>query len=406
MRSIFRAFAKNLFGAKYERLKKAVLVYLAVFLGLHMGDYRIRISAFILYLMISAFTAGVMWQALSSGDNGEYMKNMLMLPFKRRKFVFSYVSALGAYTLLTKTAGLFAVVTAVSSWSMTEIFGSILCGINAILMAACIYPRKKYWHVGLLWTAAVIAGIFLIWDLAIFLPMITGNILLAIRILWDTDAYSFYMTGSRKGRTVRSSRRTGHYFVWRYLFRYLTAHKNYLINTVVMWGVSCVLPIFLGKMENVLVMPIGFAILSLNTPICILLSCDPALEHALRCLPGQERSFCIPYCLFIFLCNMAADVIFLLSWQIRFGGVTGAMALIAVFFAFQSAVGSLLLEWFFPIRGWKIESDLWNHPRKYLVPAAMLLIAGAAGAMPEIMPVLLILLIIETILLTFLCWRC
>lgn len=406
MRNMFRAFAKNLFGAKYGRLKKAVLVYLAIFLGLHMGDYRIQISAFILYLMISAFTAGVMWQALSSGDNGEYMKNMFMLPFKRRKFVFSYVSALGAYTLLTKTAGLFAVVTAVSSWSMTEIFGSILCGINAILMAACIYPRKKYWHVGLLWTAAVIAGIFLIWDLAIFLPMITGNILLAIRILWDTDAYSFYMTGSRKGRTGRSSRRTGHYFVWRYLFRYLTAHKNYLINTVVMWGVSCVLPVFLGKMENVLVMPIGFAILSLNTPICILLSCDPALEHALRCLPGQERSFCIPYCLFIFLCNIAADVIFLLNWQIRFGGVTGIMVVIAVYFAFQSAVGSLLLEWFFPIRGWKIESDLWNHPRKYLVPAVMLLIAGAVGAMPEIMPVLLILLMIETILLTFLCWRC
>ena len=407
MRNIFKAFAKKLFGAKYERLKRAVLVYPAVFWGLYMGDFQIRISAFILYLMVSAFTAGAMWQALSSGDNREYMKNMFMLPFKRQEFVFSYVSALGTYTLLTKTAGLFAVVTAVSSWSMIEILGSILCGINAILMAACIYPRKKYWYVGLLWTAAVIAGIFLIWDLVIFLPMITGNILLAIRILWDADAYSFYMTGSsRKGRTVRNGRHIGHYFVWRYLFRYLTAHKNYLVNTVVMWGVSCVLPMFLGKMENVFVMPIGFAILSLNTPICILLSCDPALEQALRCLPGQERSFCIPYCLFIFLCNIAADVIFLWSWQIRFGGVTGAMALIAVSFAFQSAVGSLLLEWFLPIRGWKIESDLWNHPRKYLVPAVMLLIGGAVGAMPEIMPVLLILLMVETMLLTFLCWRC
>lgn len=407
MRNIFKAFAKKLFGAKYERLKKALLMNLAVFLGLHMGDFQIRISAFILYLMVSTFTAGVMWQALSSGDNRDYMKNMFMLPFKRREFVFSYVSALGAYTLLTKTAGLFAVVTAVSSWSMIEILGSILCGINAFLMAACIYPRKKYWYVELLWTAAVIAGIFLIWDLVIFLPMITGNILLAIRILWGTDAYSFYITGStRKGRIVRSSRHIGHYFVWRYLFRYLTAHKNYLINTVVMWGVSCVLPIFFGKMENVFVMPIGFAILSLNTPICILLSCDPALEQALRCLPGQERSFCTPYCLFIFLCNIAADMIFLLSWQIRFGGVTCIMVVIAVYFAFQSAVGSLLLEWFFPIRGWKIESDLWNHPRKYLVPAVMLLIAGAVGAMPEIMSVLLILLMIETILLTFLCWRC
>ena len=48
-------------------------------------------------------------------------------------------------------------------------------------------------------------------------------------------------------------------------------------------------------------------------------------------------------------------------------------------FALLSAVGSVLLEWYCPIRGWKIESDLWHHPRKYIVPAAMLLLAGLVG---------------------------
>lgn len=37
----------------------------------------------------------------------------------------------------------------------------------------------------------------------------------------------------------------------------------------------------------------------------------------------------------------------------------------------------LLLEWFYFIRNWKIESDLWNHPRKYVVPVIMLLTVGA-----------------------------
>lgn len=376
MSEMYKVFAKKLFGSKYERLKKTLLVYLIVFLGLHTAEFRIQIAPFILYLMVSTFTAGVMWQALFSEDNAANMKNLFMLPFGGRRFVFSYVSALGTYTFLTQTAGLLAVVLAVSSWNSIEIFGSILCTVNAILMTACIYSQKKYRGVGFGWAGAVIAALFLLWDSAVFLPVITGSILLAILLLSRVDAYSFYYTGSKGNRIVRSS---GHYSVWRYLFRYLMTHKNYLVNTVAMWGVGCVLPNFLGKMGGLSVMPVGFAILSLNTPICILLSCDPTLQQAVRFLPGQKRAFCIPYCLFIFLSHMAVDAVFLCSWQIQIGGVTGTMVLAAVFFALQSAVGSVLLEWFCPIRGWKIESDLLHHPRKYVVPAAMLLMAGAVG---------------------------
>ena len=140
---------------------------------------------------------------------------------------------------------------------------------------------------------------------------------------------------------------------------------------------------------------IGFAILTLNTPICILLSCDRDLERAVRFLPGQERAFGIPYCLFIFSCNIAADVIFLCSWQIQNGGVTIWMIAGAVFFALQSAVLSVLLEWTHPIRDWKIESDLWHHPRKYIVPVVMMLLAGAVAAWPVLLYVLLVLLAAE-----------
>lgn len=145
--------------------------------------------------------------------------------------------------------------------------------------------------------------------------------------------------------------------------------------------------------------PIGFAILSLNTPVCILLSCDPALEQAVRFLPGQKRAFCVPYCLFIFLCNITANIIFLCSLQIQKGSVTIMTIATALFFALQSALCSVLLEWFYPIRGWKIESDLWHHPRKYIVPTVMLLLAGAVGILPGLMPVLIILLAVEIVVL-------
>ena len=333
MKMSFEVTAKKLFGVKYERLIRTLFLDLVVFWGLHISGFRVEISPFILCLMTGAFSAGVMWQALSSDGNRANLENMLMLPFEDRNLIVSYVAALGAYTLLTKTAGLLAVVWAVSEWSWAEIMDSILCALAAIVIVSCLYPLR----------------------------------------LGRTDAYAFYVRPASRRRTVKVHRRSS---VWRYLFRYLMAHKNYLVNTVAMWGVACVLPVLLGQMEARFVLPIGFAILSLNTPICILLSCDPALERAVWFLPGQGKAFCVPYCLFILGCNLAADIVFLCSWQIQLGGISLLHALTAGAFALLSAIASVLLEWYCPIRGWKIESDLWHHPRKYVVPAFMLLLAG------------------------------
>ena len=337
MKQSFDVTAKKLFGVKYERLVRTLFLELVVFWSLHTAGFRVEIAPFILYLMSGAFSAGIMWQALSAGDNRENMQNAFMLPFEGRTLVLSYVAALGAYTLLTKTAVLLAVLWAVSHWSWTEILGSVLCSLAAVAAVSCLYPLR----------------------------------------LGRTDAYAFYVRPERRKRVEKAHCRPS---VFRYLFRYLADHKNYLVNTAAMWGVACVLPLLFGGMEARFVLPIGFTILSLNTPLCILLSCDPALERAVRCLPGQRRAFCVPYCLFLFLFDLAADVIFLCSWQLQIGGIKPFHAAVAAAFALFSAAGSVLLEWYCPIRGWKIESDLWHHPRKYAVPAAMLLLAGVVSA--------------------------
>ena len=269
MKMSFEVTARKLFGVKYERLARTLFLDLVVFWGLHIAGFQVQIASSILYLMTSAFSAGVMWQALSSGDNRANLENMLMLPFEGRTLVFSYVAALGAYTLLTKTAGLLAVVWAVSEWSWAEILGSVLCALAAVVIVSCLYPLR----------------------------------------LGRTDAYAFYVQPASRRRTVNVRRRSS---VWRYLFRYLMAHKNYLVNTAAMWGVA----------------------------------------------------------------NLTVDIIFLCSWQLQVGGIIPLHALTAAAFALLSAAGSVLLEWYCPIRGWKIESDLWHHPRKYIVPAIMMLLAG------------------------------
>lgn len=398
MKMTGKAFAKKLFGAKYERLPRTLFMDVIVFWGLYIAGFQVQIASFVRVLMISAFTAGVMWQALSSKDNAVELTAMLMLPHQRREFVFSYVGMLGAYTVLTKTGLLFAVLQAVSAWKPVELVGMILCMIHAVLMVAAAYSLRKYWYAGGIWVTAIVSAILFLRSELLLDLLLLVNGLFAILILWKADGYVFYQKESKKSHTVRQRKRAS---LWRYFFRYLSCHKNYLLNTAVMWCVALVLPCFLKEMAGLSVIPVGFAILSLNTPICILLSCDPDLEQAVRFLPGQKQRFCIPYCLFIFLCNMAADVIFLLSWQIQNGSVTAHMIAGAVFFALQSAVLSVLLEWFYPIRGWKIESDLWHHPRKYVVPVVMLLLAGAVSSCPVLLPVLLSLLAVEIIVLLF-----
>ena len=402
MKMTGKAFAKKLFGAKYERLPRTLFMDVIVFWGLYIAGFQVQIASFIRVLMTSAFTAGVMWQALSSKDNAVELTAMLMLPHQRREFVFSYVGMLGTYTVLTKTGLLFAVLLAVSAWKPVELVGMILCMIHAVLMVAAVYSVRKYWYVGGLWAAVIVVAILLLGSRTWFYLLILVNGLFAVLILWRADGYVFYQKESKKHHAVRQRKRAS---LWQYFFRYLSCHKNYLLNTAVMWCIALVLPYFLKEMAGLSVIPVGFAILSLNTPICILLSCDPDLEQAVRFLPGQKQHFCIPYCLFIFLCNMAADVIFLLNWQIQNGSVTAHMIAGAVFFALQSAVLSMLLEWFYPIRGWKIESDLWHHPRKYVVPVVMLLLAGAASAWLVLLYVLLALLVVEIAILLFICRR-
>ena len=402
MKMTGKAFAKKLFGAKYERLPRTILLDVIIFWGLYIAGFQVQVAASVRILMINAFTAGVMWQALSSKDNAVELKHMLMLPGQTQEFVFSYVAALGSYTILTKTGLLLAVLLAVSAWKPIEMIGVAISMLHAVLMAAAAYSLRKYWYMGGLWVAAIVSAILFLGSRTWFGLLLLANSFIAILILWKADGYAFYQGEGEKSHAVKQRKRGS---LWRYFFRYLSCHKNYLVNTGVMWCVAIVMPYFLREMAGLFVVPVGFAILSLNTPICILLSCDRDLEQAVRFLPGQKRRFCIPYCLFIFSCNMAADVIFLLSWQIQNGGVTVLMIAGAVFFALQSAVLSVLLEWFYPIRGWKIESDLWHHPRKYVVPVVMLLLAGAVSAWPVLLCVLLALLTLETIVLLSICWR-
>jgi hypothetical protein len=161
----------------------------------------------------------------------------------------------------------------------------------------------------------------------------------------------------------------------------MTAHKNYLFNTAAMWVVGIFFSFLLRESGVDAFLPIGFAILSINTPLCVLISADSSMREAIRFLPSGTRTFCLPYFSFIAVNNIVAYTFYLTSFGLQAGGLEPRNIVLAVIFALLGATGSVVMEMKFPLTEWKTESDLWHHPRKYIVPAILMLLAGVVCVM-------------------------
>ena len=398
--NILKALLKQLFGAKYERAVKSFIVCLILFLAARTAGISMKIAPSILFLTSTAFSAGTMWQAIHSSGNADRMTGLFMLPFANRGMIFSFVLAFAGYTLLTYTFPVLTLFFAVHEWSVSQTAAALLCACNGCFMTAAWYTMKrKLMPFAVLWCVGILIAIFFVQKVMVFALIVLVSLFLSFLRLLIADAYVFYCPASAKLLT-RRAKGTGSVLL--YLLRYLITNKNYLMNTAGLCVLGGILPMILGQPEGVNVMPMGFAILCLNSPICILLSCDPGLEQAVRVLPGQAGRFCTCYSFFIFSVNMAVSSVYLISWQIQYGGVGGIEITVALLIALQSAILSVLLEWFQPIRNWKIESDLWHHPRKYIVPLIMLLVAGFIDMWPVSIWVLLCIVIAEVLsLLSF-----
>ena len=394
--SAAKAICKQLFGAKYERVVRSLLVSAILFFSLFGAGVRITIAPTILYLTATAFSAGIMWQTIGGGRHTETFKGLFMLPFPRAGLTLSYVLSFAAYTLITKTFLVLALLFAVGGWNAAQIVTALLCSVNGCLLAASWYAMMicKKWLFVTVWALCIAAAIFLTPVTLIMAATCTVSIVIALILLKRTDAYVFYRSGHTR-QVVNHKSGTASVFV--YLLRYMLSNVNYLVNTVALCAFACVLPFVLGQFDGFNDMPIGFAILSLNTPICTLISGDPDTEQGLRAMPGQVIRFCTQYCLFIFCLNTLISGVYLMCWQLGNGGVGYIELLTAVLFALQSAIFSVVLEWLRPLRGWKVETDLWHHPRKYLVPAVMMLIAGMIGLWPTAVWVWLGAIIIEAV---------
>ena len=92
------------------------------------------------------------------------MRHILMLPFCRQGFVFSYVAMLGVYTIVTKTG--------------------LLLG--------------KYWYAGVLWIIVIVGAILLLGNRIWLSLLLFVNGMFSVLFLWKVDGYGFYQQGKKK----------------------------------------------------------------------------------------------------------------------------------------------------------------------------------------------------------------
>ncbi|WFR56989.1 hypothetical protein QA584_25800 [Anaerocolumna sp. AGMB13025] len=394
---IFQAVLWKLIGKKYERLWKNGVFFVILYGVLRYCDIQFPISFPILTLIILVYSFGVILQVLYSEVGASNLTGQFILPFSRVRFNLQYFAGIIIYTLATKTGLFFILYIGACQWNLLQFLCLLLSFVQSCAAGFCFYlfTRQKYL------VRAVI--LVLIQALMVLFSNFTSIVMAAEAFLFIalflyiaySDSYLFYHTGP-EGRAKQYAGRIKKILpVYFYLFRYMTARKSYLFNTIIMWVFACVFAVMLGKTGFAGFMPLGFAILSLNTPIGILLSGDRDFRMKVQSLPDQNVLVFLPYRVVICLSNILSYLIYCLCWRITNGPFHGTILILALLFAWESAAIYVFLEWKFPVVNWKVESDLWHHPRKYIVPASMTGIAVLIVSQPWTSLLLLILIIVQ-----------
>lgn len=404
MYETFFVYLKKLLGKRGACAGKSLLNCGIITAASYAFYDSIAIKEKILYLILFTFTSGIMWKTLSSEEITVDIRGILLLPVPGSSVVRSCIAALAVYTVISKTSLLLTGLTILSGFEPWKITNGLLCASNACLCTTVIYfllrSRTDTGYIG----AAILTALELTLTLGTekytmaLLSLLSLGIMMLL--LQKADPCSF---GSPHSKTHKiKSSRTGIIKkgdVFRYLFRYMSSHGNYTVNTLALCGLALMFSFFLPQMGGVSLMPMGFALLTLNTPVSILLSQDPKLCRGIHMFPGQLRQFAVPYGVFTAFHLLIPESVYFISCALRYSQVGWTQAITALLFILHSALLLIILEWKFPITKWKIESDLYHHPRKYCIPVIMLLCSAVISTWPETMYILILLLAAEAICL-------
>lgn len=357
-------------GKSNHSLVMSLLASLFVFLLMSVSGIHIVVKPFFFYACIGLFTLSIARQTTKSIINDGKLNGLLQLPFIKNRFLYSFVCSTCLYVLGTKTLLLFSLFTSVMEPKPIVFFSGFLISIFC-----CIYGM----FFALPYKLPQILAVFSLIACGAFAWLDKSEMVLLTSFISLSMAGIFYFRSNPYDFLQLPVSRKHHTFLVRgnfinYLFRYFIFHKNYLINSVFMIALAVFLPFMFLNMKMGAFYLLGLGILSINTPLSILLSSNRTLLDKVKSLPNQKRKIIVPYFLFLLGWNCIPSMIYLFISKLLSQPLGTENYLLALSLIVINSVGVVLLEWYFPLKNWHVESDLWHHPRKYIIPSILIVL--------------------------------
>ena len=168
-----------------------------------------------------------------------------------------------------------------------------------------------------------------------------------------------------RGSAVMRGRAGSNYFL-----RASLADRVVWINAVGLFAVATVFTV--TSWEQGLRFPLAWALIAVNSPLTTMISGDPDLARQLTMLGRPALAwwhYAVAVAAFLGTFNAGAGVVY---WLLGARDLPLIAGLVVVVTALE-ALAVPALERHAPLRGLRTRRDAWRHPRKYLLPAALLL---------------------------------
>ncbi len=239
----------------------------------------------------------------------------------------------------------------------------IVVGLGAGVLGLTLWAGERS---GLRWVAggALTVGTLLWW-----LSPAASALLFAACSLAVTACSRDLRSRRRQVGTVRGGRRS-------LVLGELATVRTTQVNTLMMLAVALVFTYTMAGRGLTIPLPMAFVVV--NTPLNAYFSRYLSTRTVVLAAPGS-RSVLVAYARDLTLLYMASNCLVgaLIVWL---GGGIAETVAAGVLASLAGATTAVLLEVYRPLTSWKSERDVMRHPRKYLPPAAALLVVLAVRA--------------------------
>lgn len=385
-------FVKFLMGSKFEKLYKHSIVLFVLALLLTANRQEIIVDDTVIITTSVVFSFTLVWRLLHSPKMIRFYRSILSLPVKSRKLLLDYFIAVFVDLLCTKASYLILAYVLLTNTTIIQVvqmlsfitLGTILAFIVSTLSRKVLLP-------------VLLSIIFSLYILTIVSIQIR---ILLCWIMFFIIAYIYIGKNPLKLYKNIENKRTGRrkltrkFFPYLYFYRYIMTKTN-LLNLIVLWGFSIFFAYMMVEMGLEDFLAVGLVLLCLNTPLGTVISSQPQNYEKLKALPNTLKFFLLPYSIFVSMTLAVGLLIYIIAVYFLIEEVPSLLLLQAVCVVIQSAFLIVFLESKFPLLNWNTITDLWQHPRKYIVPCVVLIIVMATIVLPKLIYVFLLLLVLQ-----------